>query len=72
MRMIVNSPAAVAAAFSSSCSPVLPGESLLRRDSRADHHGGEERRAEELGEQAACQRGERSCDAGERVAALLA
>src|SRR5436853_582590 len=27
MRMIVNSPAAVAAAFSSSCSPVLPGES---------------------------------------------
>ena len=51
--MIVKRPAAVAIAFSNSWSPVSCGEQPLRRDARADHHGGKKRGAEELGEQAA-------------------
>ena len=54
--MIVNSPAAVAAAFSRSSRPVLPGGQPLRGDARADHHRGQEPAAEELGGHPAPQR----------------
>ncbi len=56
MRMIVNSPAAVAAAFSKQLQAHVAGGQRLRRDARADHDRGEERRAEQLGEQAAGER----------------
>ena len=49
IRIIANSPAAVAAAFSSSCSPVSSRE-LLRGDAGADDQRGEQRAAEELGQ----------------------
>jgi ArsR family transcriptional regulator, arsenate/arsenite/antimonite-responsive transcriptional repressor / arsenate reductase (thioredoxin) len=53
--MIANSPAAVAAAFSSSSSPVFPRGQPLRGDPGPDHDRGEERAAEELRGQAAGQ-----------------
>jgi len=55
IKMMANSPAAVAAAFSSSCSPVFPGGQLLRGDPGADHDRGEKGTAEELRGQAAGQ-----------------
>jgi ArsR family transcriptional regulator len=62
--MIANSPAAVAAAFSNSCSPTSPGE-RLRRDPRADHERREEGGSQQLGEQAARKR---RTHAGDRIA----
>ena len=55
IKMIANSPAAVAAAFSSSSSPVCARRQPLRGDPRADHHRGQEGAAEELGGQPAPQ-----------------
>ena len=51
IKMIANSPAAVAAAFSSNSSPVCARRVTLRGDTRADHHRGQERAAQELGQQ---------------------
>jgi ArsR family transcriptional regulator, arsenate/arsenite/antimonite-responsive transcriptional repressor / arsenate reductase (thioredoxin) len=51
IKMITNSPAAVAAAFSSSSSPVWPGDSRWAAIPRADHHRGQEGAAEELGQE---------------------
>ena len=51
IKMMANSPAAVAMAFSKSSRPGLPGESCLRGDARADDQCGQEGAAEELGQQ---------------------
>ena len=54
MRMIVNRPAAVAAAFSNSCRPVLPGDRFWAAIPEPTRRC-EEGRTEQLGEQAACE-----------------
>ena len=51
IKMMAKSPAAVAAAFSKSWSPISPGERLLGGDPRADDDGGQEGAPQELGEE---------------------
>ena len=51
IKMIANSPAPVAAAFSNSSRPALTWRQALRGDARADHHRGQERAAQQLGQQ---------------------
>ena len=50
-RISTASPNTVAVEFSSSCSPTSFGESCCGGDPRADHHGDQQRGADELGQQ---------------------
>ena len=67
MRMIANRPAAVAAAFSNSCSPTSPGDRVWAAMPEPITTRGEQGRAQELGQQAAW---ERRCRAHPSATAL--